>query len=57
MCPIYCYKCNKCGMKEDQLREINERDQDEECPICDDGILKRVMSAIARTADKWRFDR
>lgn len=44
-------------MKEDQLREIDVRDQDEECPICDGGILKRVMSAIARTAGKWRFDR
>ena len=44
-------------MKEDQLREINERDQDEECPICDDGILKRVMSAIARTVGKWKVNR
>lgn len=55
--PVYRFKCNECGHTVDQLRAIEDRKIDEECPICDDGVLKLVIAAHANTPNKWKVDR
>jgi putative FmdB family regulatory protein len=42
--PIYEYRCNSCGHTLDALQKVNDAPLSE-CPECDSGKLRRLMSA------------
>ena len=45
--PIYEYECIKCGEKFEQLRRINESDNEIRCPKCGAEHPRRVFSGFA----------
>ncbi len=42
--PYYDYKCTRCGHEFEAFKTIDERDEDEDCPICK-ATAKRMLLA------------
>lgn len=51
--PVYQYECVACGHIVEELRPIEERDTDSECPI-DNEPCVLIISAHAKTPNKWK---
>jgi len=45
--PLYEYQCASCGSAFEQLRRMQDADQDLECPRCASREVKRQLSTFA----------
>ncbi len=45
--PLYEYQCASCGSAFEQLRRMQDADQNLECPRCSSHEVKRLLSTFA----------
>jgi putative FmdB family regulatory protein len=45
--PNYEYRCETCGRAFEKLRRMQEADRDIQCPDCESGEVKRLLSSFA----------
>ena len=45
--PLYEYQCASCGAAFEQLRRMQDADQDLQCPRCPSHEVKRLLSTFA----------
>ena len=43
--PIYEYTCQGCGLRFEKLRRVSDSDSPADCPSCNTGDARKVMSA------------
>lgn len=53
--PIYEYQCDdaNCGYKFEDLRNAEDREEPEACPVCERGFVRLVISVIGYTPMCW----
>lgn len=42
--PVYTYKCDNCGRREDQYRTMRNRNRRLPCGVCQKGLLERAFT-------------
>lgn len=47
--PLYEYRCLNCGRVFEQLRRMDEADQELLCPVCASEQIERLLSAFSQS--------
>lgn len=53
--PLYVYECDEesCDYTLEEIRPVEDRERPEACPACEFGFIRLVVTAPARTPNKW----
>jgi len=44
--PIYCFRCPKCGQREESLRRFSQSDDPKDCPACGAAMLRDLRAEV-----------
>ena len=48
--PLYEYRCEKCGLRFEKLRRMQDADEGVGCPQCESQAVERLLSSFATTS-------